>query len=209
MMLAVDPARYLAFLGVMAAMAFFPGPANLFCMATGMGRGRRPALAAMVGMNMATLVWYSAAALGLSALMAAFPAVFQWFRVGGALYLAWLGVQAARSALSPAAELAASVAPRPGSDLKNGFTVQIANPKAILFFSAVLPPFLDLSRPAGGQLAVFAATTIALDAAAMSTFGLGGAALARRMSDPRFRRAFSAITALLLFSAGALVAISG
>lgn len=208
MHLAVDRARYLAFLGVMAAMAFFPGPANLFCMATGMDRGRRAALAAMVGMNAATLVWYVGAAVGLGALMAAFPQLFGLLRVGGALYLIWLGIEAARAALSARAEMAAAVAPRPGSNLRNGFAVQIANPKIILFFSAVLPPFLDLARPVLGQLVVFAVTMIALDAAAMSTFGASGAALSRRMQDPRFRRGFSATTAALLFAAAALVAIS-
>ncbi len=206
--LPVDPSRYLAFLGVMAAMAFFPGPANLFCLATGMARGRQAALAAMVGMNAATLVWYAGAALGLGALVAAFPAAFAVLRLGGALYLVWMGIEAMRAALSKTAAPAAAVAARAGSNLRNGFTVQIANPKIILFFSAVLPPFLDLARPLAGQLAVFAATMVALDAAAMTTFGVGGVALARRMENPRFRRGFSAVTALLLFGAAALVAVS-
>ncbi|OYX29501.1 MAG: lysine transporter LysE [Caulobacterales bacterium 32-69-10] len=207
--LPVDPSRWLAFLGVMAAMAFFPGPANLFCVATGMARGRTAALAAMVGMNAATLVWYGAAAVGLGALVAAFPAAFKGLRLVGALYLVWMGIGAMRAALSRSPAPPAAAIPRPGSDLRNGFAVQIANPKIILFFSAVLPPFLDLDRPLPGQLLVFAATMIAMDAAAMTTFGLGGAALARRMESPRFRRGFSAVTALLLFAAAALVAISG
>lgn len=207
MTLPVDPSRYLAFLGVMAAMAFFPGPANLFCVATGMARGRRAALAAMVGMNGASLVWYVAAGLGLGALMTAFPAAFKVLRLLGAAYLVWLGIGAVRAAFAPGA-LEAAAAPRPGSNLRNGFAVQIANPKLILFFTAVLPPFLDLARPLAGQLLVFAATMIALDAAAMSTFGFGGAALAQRMEDPRFRRGFSVTTALLLFGAAALVVFS-
>jgi threonine/homoserine/homoserine lactone efflux protein len=129
-------------------------------------------------------------------------------RLGGALYLVWMGIGAARAAMSKTAAPPAAVAARPGSNLRNGFAVQIANPKVILFFSAVLPPFLDLARPLAGQLLVFAVTMIALDAAAMTTFGLGGAALSRRMEDPRFRRGFSAVTAILLFGAAALVAVS-
>ncbi len=207
--LPVDPSRWLAFLGVMTAMAFFPGPANLFCVATGMARGRRAAVEAMVGMNAATLVWYAGAALGLGALIAAFPAAFGVLRLVGALYLVWMGIGAVRAAVSKAAAPPAAIASRPGSNLRNGFAVQIANPKIILFFSAVLPPFLDLARPLAGQLVVFAVTMIALDAAAMTTFGVGGAALKRRMESPRFRRGFSAVTAILLFGAAVLVAISG
>jgi threonine/homoserine/homoserine lactone efflux protein len=89
--LPVDPHLYAAFLGVMAVMAITPGPANLFAVATGMEKGRASALIGVVGMNAATLVWFGAAALGLGALVAAFPQVFRLIAVLGALYVAWLG----------------------------------------------------------------------------------------------------------------------
>ena len=76
------------------------------------------------------------------------------------------------------------------SALIDGFTVQIANPKAILFFTAVLPPFLDVNRPVAPQLALFALATIGMDVLSMSAYGLGGAALANRMNEPRFKRWF-------------------
>ena len=61
----VDPSLYLAFLAVMAVMAITPGPANLFAVAVGASRGRGAVLAAVAGMNTATLVWFGAAAVGL------------------------------------------------------------------------------------------------------------------------------------------------
>jgi threonine/homoserine/homoserine lactone efflux protein len=142
-------------------------------------------------------------------LVAAFPSLFRVVRLAGAAYLLWLGIGAVRRALAAQAPAAAAVAPRPGSDLRNGFAVQIANPKIVLFFTAVLPPFLDLQRPLPPQLVLFAVATIGMDVGAMTTYGLGGAALARRMEDPRFRRTFSLATAALLIGAAALVAISG
>jgi threonine/homoserine/homoserine lactone efflux protein len=208
MTLPVDPARYAAFLGVMAAMAFFPGPANLFCVATGMARGRRAALAAMVGMNCASLVWYAAAARGLGALIAAFPAAFRGLRLVGAAYLAWMAFGAVRDGLAGQGSPAAVRPPAPGAAFRGGFAVQIANPKIVLFFTAVLPPFIDLSRPLPPQLAAFAVAMIALDAAAMASFGLGGAAFARRMEGPRFRLGFSLAVAALLAGAAILVALS-
>lgn len=84
--------------------------------------------------------------------------------------------------------------------------MQIANPKAILFFTAVLPPFLDPGRPLPSQLAAFACATLTLDILAMSAYGLGGAALASRMTQPRFRRGFSICVGLLLLSAAVLMA---
>ena len=83
--------------------------------------------------------------------------------------------------------------------------VQIANPKAVLFFPAVRPPFLDVNRPAAPQLALFALATVGMDVISMSAYGLGGAALARRMSEPRFRRAFALVTGGLLLAAAVLI----
>jgi threonine/homoserine/homoserine lactone efflux protein len=91
------------------------------------------------------------------------------------------------------------------SALVDGFMVQIANPKAVLFFTAVLPPFMDVTRPAAPQLVLFALATIGMDVLTMSAYGLGGAALARRMSEPRFRKGFALLTGILLLAAAVLI----
>jgi len=203
--LPVDPHLYLAFVGVMAVMAVTPGPANIFAVATGMEKGKAAALTAVVGMNSATLVWFGAAALGLGALVMAFPQVFRVIAVLGALYVAWLGVKALRGAFATAAEPSHIEVKRGRSALIDGFMVQIANPKAILFFTAVLPPFLDISRPLAPQLALFAVTTVGMDALSMSGYGLGGAALARQMTAPRFRKGFGIVVGCLLLLAAVLI----
>ncbi|CAL1690029.1 hypothetical protein MMB232_00149 [Brevundimonas subvibrioides] len=207
MTLPVDPHLFWVFVGVMTVLAVTPGPANLFSVATGMERGRRAALIAVLGMNAATLVWFAAAALGLGALVAAFPDVFRIIAIGGALYVAWLGVSALRGAFRPPAPPAATegrIHPRRPAFV-DGFLVQLANPKIVLFFSAVLPPFMDAARPAAPQLAVFACVVVGMDLITMSAYGLGGAALARRMNEPRFRRAFGVFVGGLLLAAAALI----
>lgn len=206
MILPVDPARYTAFLAAMSMMAITPGPANLFAIATGVQRGRGQALIGVAGMNLATLVWFAGAALGLSALMAAFPRAFHLLAIAGALYVAWLGISSIRSGLrggpGPADRPAVHGA---RSAFLDGFSVQIANPKALLFFTAVLPPFLDMARPLTPQLPFYAAATIGMDVVAMSAYGLGGAALAGRMSEPRFRRGFALLVGVLLISVSVLI----
>lgn len=203
--LPVDPHLYLTFLGVMAVMAITPGPANLFSVANGVARGKGGAMLGVLGMNAATLVWFGAAALGLGALVVAFPEAFRLVSVAGALYVAWLGLKALRGAFRTAADPEDTTV-RPGrSALVDGFMVQIANPKAVLFFTAVLPPFLDVNRPAAPQLALFAVATIGMDVLSMSAYGLGGAALARRMSERRFRRGFGVMTGILLLAACVLI----
>jgi threonine/homoserine/homoserine lactone efflux protein len=205
--LPVDPHLFLVFIGVMAVLAVTPGPANLFSVATGMERGRRAALVAVLGMNAATLVWFAAAALGLGALVAAFPQVFRVVAIGGALYVAWLGVSSLRNAVWPRPQAQAATGrthPRRPAFV-DGFLVQLSNPKIVLFFSAVLPPFMDAGRPAAPQLATFACVVVAMDLVTMSAYGLGGAVLARRMTEPRFRRAFGVVVGLLLIAAAALI----
>ncbi|GAA0870793.1 LysE family translocator [Brevundimonas basaltis] len=203
--LPVDPHLYLTFLGVMAVMAVTPGPANLFSVANGVQRGPAGALAGVIGMNAATVVWFGAAALGLGALVVAFPEAFRLISIGGALYVAWLGINALRGAFRTAADPDAPTIRLGRSALLDGFMVQIANPKAVLFFTAVLPPFMDVTRPAAPQLALFALATIGMDVITMSAYGLGGAALARRMSEPRFRRGFAVVTGALLLAASVLI----
>lgn len=210
MTLPVDPARYAAFLAAMSMMAVAPGPANLFAIATGMQRGRGQVLVGVAGMNAATLVWFVCAALGLSALMAAFPGAFRLLAVAGALYVAWLGISSIRSGLKggggpvdrPAVHGARSA-------FIDGFSVQIANPKALLFFTAVLPPFLDPARPLTAQLPLYAAATMGMDVIAMTAYGLGGAALAGRMTEPAFRRGFAFVVGGLLIAVAVLILTRG
>jgi len=207
--LPVDPERYAAFLGVMAVLAVTPGPANLFSIANGMARRKRAVVVGVLGMSLATLVWFTAAALGLGALVLAFPGAFRLIAVGGALYVAWLGGKALWGAVRGEVP---GKAERPSLTLGrsaffDGFMVQLANPKAVLFFTAVLPPFLDLGRPLVPQLALFALATVGMDMITMNAYGLGGAALARRMTAPGFRRGFDAAVGVLLLLAAALIGL--
>lgn len=205
MSLPVDPARYAAFLSVMAVMAVTPGPANLFAIATGMQKGKAAALAGVAGMNAGTLTWFAAAALGLGALIIAFPQAFHLLSLVGAAYVAWLGVKSIVSGVKNEAGPPVLTI-RPGrSAFADGYMVQVSNPKALLFFTAVLPPFLDVSKPMPAQLAMFAAATVGMDVVSMSAYGLGGATLSWRMSEPRFRRVFSWFVGALLITAAILI----
>lgn len=209
MQLPVEPARYAAFLSVMAVMAIAPGPANVFAIATGMRQGKGAALLAVAGMNSATLIWFAGAALGLGALVAAFPQVFHVLTYLGVAYLAWLGLKSLMAAAKNAPDDATAPDQASRSALKSGFLVQIANPKVLLFFTAVLPPFVDVGRPLVPQMLLFAATTISMDVLSMTAYGLSGAALARRMNEPRFRRIFRASIGVLLLAAAAMILLRG
>jgi threonine/homoserine/homoserine lactone efflux protein len=206
MSLSVDPARYAAFLGAMAILAATPGPANLFAIANGMSRGRKAVLLGVAGMNTATLIWYVAAGLGLGVLALAFPRAVKALIVLGAAYLVWLAYRAVRSGFARQSGLGHATIHAGRSAFWDGFLVQMTNPKILLFFGAVLPPFLDFRKPLPAQFLLFAAATVVLDVIATTAYGLGGAALSRRMAEPRFRRGFAiAVAAVLLAAAGLIV----
>jgi threonine/homoserine/homoserine lactone efflux protein len=206
MSLPVDPAKYAAFLGAMAIMAATPGPSNLFAVANGMSRGRRAVLLGVAGMNSATLIWYVAAALGLGALALAFPQAVKVLIVGGAAYLVWLSYKSMRAGFDKSAQgLGHAEIKASRSAYWDGFMVQMTNPKILLFFGAVLPPFLDFKRALPAQFVMFAMATVLLDVVATTAYGFGGAALARRMSDPGFRKGFSVAVAAVLAAAAALI----
>lgn len=205
-MLPVDPALYALFLGVMLVMAVTPGPANLFAIATGVRAGPRAALAGVAGMNLATLIWLGAAAAGLGALINAFPAVFRWIALVGATYVAWLGASALWRGLAGEGEaLAAMRGAAADTAFRDGFVVQFTNPKLVVFFTAVLPPFVDPARPAAAQLALLGVAVIGMDVAAMSAYGLAGGALSRLLKERGPARVFSAAVGVLLLIAAALI----
>lgn len=203
--LPVDPARFVAFLSVVVVMVITPGPANLFAIAAGAAKGRTGAVMAMLGMTTGTLVWSAGAALGLSALVLAWPEVFRWMVYAGAAFVAWLGAKSLWSAWKPNDSNGHAPIRLGPSAFRDGVAVQISNPKALLFFTGVLPPFLDPARPLIPQLVVLVGSVIWMDMAAMVSYGLGGAALAARMEEPRFRRIFAAFVGVLLMTTAVMM----
>ncbi len=208
----VDLPKYYAFLVAMAFMAISPGPAIMFFVRTGLGGRASRVFAGVIGVNSATLVWFVASAFGLQILMNAFPLAFKIIAVLGGAYIGWLGLKTIRSALSLKTETLDSHALDPAPDrsdfatLREGFMVQMLNPKVLLFFSAVLPPFIDISKPMPAQMVVFALTAVAMDATAMTTYGLGAVRLSQWLRQPRYKQRFDlgAGSVLMLVGLGIL-----
>ncbi len=141
-----------ASIGVFAVAAILllltPGPAVLYIVARSVEQGRIAGLVSVCGITTGTLVHVAAAALGLSALLASSALAFSVVKYAGAAYLITIGVRRILSrADAPAAQLAL---PRRslGRLYRDGFVVNILNPKTALFFLAFLPQFVDPARGA-------------------------------------------------------------
>ncbi|CAN0169287.1 unnamed protein product, partial [Chrysoparadoxa australica] len=139
----VDPILLLAFIPVGLALNVTPGPDMMFCLAQGLRGGARCGWAASAGVALGGMVHVLLAGLGLGARVAALPGAFDVIRWGGAAYLAWIAWKTLRT------PIAGSDAPMmvPAKAAKQGFVVNITNPKFILIVLAFVPQFIDPTFP--------------------------------------------------------------
>ena len=146
----LSPEQFLGFLAAAVLITLSPGPDNLMVLSVGISRGRASGMVFGLGCALGCLSHTLLATLGVSALIAASPTAFTILKVGGGLYLVWLGVQALRSN--------GRVDVGEDSALKDsllrlfgkGLFANSINPKVILFFLSFLPQFVVAER---GQVA--------------------------------------------------------
>lgn len=170
---------------IAATMVFLmlPGPGT-FCVLTSAGqRGLRGGFASLAGLMLGDAVLMFLAAIGVAALLQANPLLFKGLQYLGAAYLAWLGLKllAAKKGQGAAVVPFSNVA-----DFRRGFLVTLINPKAIVFYMAFFPLFIDPATHQGG------ATFLAMGAVIMSCtlfYGsllvVAGNAAARRLARNR------------------------
>jgi threonine/homoserine/homoserine lactone efflux protein len=154
-------------------------------------------------------VYFTVSAAGLGAAILASYELFSLIRWLGAAYLIWLGLRAifgGQSAFSPASGGSTTL----DSNRRlfvNGFLLQAANPKALVFFAAILPQFVNPSQPIATQFALLGVTSVVVEFFVLLGYGtLAGraSALARQ---PRFAKAADCIAGTLLL--GAAIGLAG
>jgi threonine/homoserine/homoserine lactone efflux protein len=130
-----------------------PGPDMSLWLAKTIAGGRAAGIAAATGTQLGCIVHSLLAAFGLSALITASPALFLALKITGAVYLLWLAVDAVRNGSSLSVAAGAPERPRVWRNLALGCTVNLSNPKVVLFFVTFLPQFIDAHDPhAPGKL---------------------------------------------------------
>ncbi len=143
-------AAFAAFAVVAALLTITPGVDTVLVMRTALVAGRRRAMLAALGVLTGLLLWACAAGLGVAALLAASETAYQALRIGGALYLAGLGVRmlwragrpsAERSETAPAAALSSARA------YSQGLLTNLLNPKVGVFYLTLLPQFVVPDHP--------------------------------------------------------------
>ncbi|HEU4429078.1 MAG TPA: LysE family translocator [Myxococcota bacterium] len=197
---------WLLFCATDLVLSLTPGIAVTLVISSALGSGAREGLLATLGILVANALYFALSATGVGALLAASPRVFELVRWAGAAYLVVLGVQAIRAALAKRplqreATSAASESSARGAFLR-GFVMQAANPKALLFFVAILPQFVTPGGNVAFQILVLGASSIAIEIVVLSLYALAAARARLIARDARFGAALDATSGALLVFAG-------
>lgn len=181
------------------AMIAVPGPDVLLLSSRTLERGATPAVRTLAGTVAGYLLITVLVALGLGAALAASDRLLEVLRVAATAYLLWLALRAWRTAGTVSAGGGGSAR----GEFRDGFLTSALNPKGLLFFLALLPPFVDDDRPAGGQLLVLGLVFCLLASLVYSLVVLATVAARRRLDVTR--PVVGRTTAVVLAGAAVLV----
>jgi threonine/homoserine/homoserine lactone efflux protein len=142
----VIPTRYPEYLIAAMIIILAPGPSVLFVIARAIAWGRATAVLTVLGNVSGSFVLSSLVALGIGPILQKYHIAYVAVQWGGGLYLIHLGIDAIRKRAVHASDMTnqGPVGPTPLSSIRDGFWVGVLNPKAIVFFAAVLPQFVDI-----------------------------------------------------------------
>jgi homoserine/homoserine lactone efflux protein len=178
-----------------------PGPAVLLVVACALTRGAAASVRAALGILSANVLYFALSATGLGAMLLASSELFSLVRWLGAAYLIGLGVRMVigRSTVrSPATT-------GPGAGRRtfvNGLVLQGANPKALLFFVALLPQFIDPAGHVAMQIVVLGITSVAIELVVLVAYGAAAGRLHAAADNPRLARVARGLAGTMLVTAG-------
>ncbi len=206
----MDLTNVLVFAAISFVLVISPGPNILYVVTAGLTRGRKAALAAVLGASAGDLVQVGAACLGLAALLKASAIAFFTVKVLGTVYLLYIGV---RCLLDKGQIFAANAAgPETRRELLvGGFLTSALNLKTTLFFFSFLPQFVDAaSGDAGRQLLMLGLLFAAMGLAVMIVYAAAAGGVRKWvMADEKAQTLIRWLSGLIFIGFGARLALAG
>jgi homoserine/homoserine lactone efflux protein len=184
-------------------LSLTPGPAVLLVISQGIRRGFRSSTRGAAGILTGNAIYFALCAAGLGALLLASKRVFDLLQIAGAAYLALLGL---KMLLLPGRveERVDVTEVRGAGSFVQGLLTQLANPKAIIFFTALLPQFVDPARPVATQFIILGVISIVVELPVLLLYGY--AADRGRARYGRHAPLFQRLAGACLIAAGAKLA---
>lgn len=196
--------QLLPFVGAAIIIALTPGADTALVVRNALVAGAAPARRTALGTASGLMVWGAASACGVAAVLNASAEAYTTVKLAGAAYLIWLGIQAIRHA---GAQGPAGGA-RSGSPFRQGLLCNLLNPKAGVFFTALLPQFVSPQDPALAVsllLTAIAAVTSLMWLTVYATLVPRAGDVLRRQP---VRRAIDRVTGTVLIALGVRLALS-
>jgi threonine/homoserine/homoserine lactone efflux protein len=202
-------ADWVVFLGAAALFAIIPGPGILYVLARSLRGGRADGIRSTIGNGIGALAHVAAAAVGLSALLAASAAAFTVVKLLGAGYLIYLGVRALLNRSSrdtPVAEVRRANR----SAVLQGMVTELLNPKTALFFLAFLPQFVHPeAAPATLVLCLLGTIAVAMAMVVDLLVAVFAGRLGTRLSSRRWRTRQRVASGVTMIGLGGALAERG
>lgn len=196
---------WLAYMLACWVISISPGAGAIASMSSGLNYGFRRGYWNALGLQLALLVQIGIVAAGVGVLFATTPWAFlvvKWFGVLYLLYLAYLQWKAPTQSIEIQQEQPNKSIPKL---VLYGFLVNMSNPKAIVFLLAVLPQFLDLSKPQWIQYLIMAATMVIIDLIVMAGYTGLAAKVLRLLKSPKQQKYLNRTFAVLFSCAAGLL----
>ena len=203
-----DSAQWLVFLGASALFALVPGPGILYVLARSLRGGRTAGLYSVLGNSIGALTHVFAAALGLSAVLAASATAFTAVKLAGAAYLIYLGIKVLRA---PVPETLDENAPRESAPWRitaHAYAVTALNPKSIVFYVAFFPLFLSADLPLLPQVVVLGGTFLVMATVNAILYALLAGQVTRFLKSYRARKTLNRTAGGILLMTGGLLGLA-
>ena len=187
----------LPFLAIAILLIVIPGPDTAMVTKNAVVGGRRSGVYAALGVSIGLTIWTAAAALGIAALLRASAVGFDALKIAGAIYLAWVGIQMLRSH----GAVAAGDATRAASGvraLRQGVLSDLGNPKIAVFFTSLLPQFVQGTGSAFVPLLLLGGVFAVLTLFWLATYALAVGHASGWLRRPRVRLALDRFTGVVL-----------
>jgi threonine/homoserine/homoserine lactone efflux protein len=199
----------LAFVGVSLLLSVTPGPDMAVVTRNALAHGRRGVLLTTSGIALALVLWVTATAVGLSALLRTSGEVLFVLKIVGACYLAYLGVRTLiESRRRPADLLVGAPVPPPAHAVfRQGFLSAISNPKLGVFFVTFLPQFVLSGQEVFSRLLELGIVFAVIGWIWMNVYGLFVTRLRDLITAPRVRQWMERVTGIVLLGFGARLAL--
>lgn len=186
---------------VMAFWALLPGPGLAVVLARTLTSGTKAGCAVVAGLILADLIFLAIAFLGLIAIASALGPFFEAVKYAGGAYLIWRGIQTFRHASKPPEAPQNSVRGT-NRDVGLGLLVTLGNPKAILFFSAMLPAFVDMASITIGNFFTISAIVIGVSGLVYGGYMVLALCTRQFIGSRRLTRRLNQIVGTVLIGSG-------